>query len=74
MEKETILTQYISAWNWNILSIIFLVGSFLMIAMDREFINLVFYIVLMVGFILCQAISYYRRKRIEESGGEECEY
>jgi len=74
MEKEVVITQYISAWNWNILSIIFLVGSFLMIAMSRQFINLVFYFVLMIGFILCQATSYYRRKRIEELECGDCEY
>jgi len=66
MENETIITQYISSWNWHIVAIICLVGSFLMIAMDRKFINLVFYVVLMIGFIMCELISYYRRKRLEE--------
>jgi len=73
MENETIITQYISAWNWHLLAMLFLVGSFIIIVVSREFIGLVFYVVLMISFIICEAFAYHRRRKIDKKE-EDNEY
>jgi ribosomal protein S19 len=71
MEKESIIIRYISAWNWHLLGIIFLVGSLIVISTARDFINLVIYAALMIGFILCEFIAYQRREKIEKEDSNE---
>jgi len=66
MEKETIITQFISAWNWHILAMIFLTGSFIIISISREFINLIFYVVLIIAFMISESMAYHRRRKIDE--------
>jgi hypothetical protein len=66
MEKETIITQFISAWNWHILAMIFLTGSFIIISTSREFINLIFYVGLVIAFMISESFAYHRRRKIDK--------
>ena len=61
-----VLTYYTSAWCWFIAGLIFLVGSFILISMSREFINLVFYVAFMIGFVFCELFSLRAKRKLLE--------
>ncbi len=69
MEKENILTSFISAWNWFIVSIVFLVGAFLSLVSGDKLINNVIFIVFLVMWALSTGISYTRRAKITLEDG-----
>lgn len=71
MEKENIILQYISVWNWHIISIIFLVGAINIVFSGDDMGNNVMFIVFLVMWLLCEAIAFSRKKKLETEENEE---
>lgn len=67
MEEIKILTNYIAAWGWQLLSIMFLLTSLTMFALPRTLTTQSFYLGLFLIFVGCQFTSI-RRKREVQSG------
>jgi len=57
-----LITLYISLWGWQILAVIFLVSTFLMVAIPRNVINLVFTIAFIIIFVFCEYKSLKRKE------------
>lgn len=64
MEKENILAQYISIWGWHLLGMQFLIGSFILIAMSRDMINFILFLVFLLMFMICEIMSIKRKTRL----------
>lgn len=64
MERELLLTNYISIWNWNILAIIFFSFSLLFFAMEDTLMTIVFSISFFAGFIIAEFMMLLRRKEL----------
>lgn len=73
MEKENIIMQYISSWNWFILAMIMFVSSFIVIKSGGLFGSVMFF-AFMISFILALIISWMRRKRLLDMVAEEDYY
>lgn len=65
MEKENLVLQYISVWSWHIISIIFLVGAFIVVFSGESMGNNVMFVVFLVMFGLCETIAFYRKRKLE---------
>ena len=65
MEKEILVTQYVAVWNWHIISIIFLVGAFIVVFSGKSMGNNVMFIVFLLMFGLCETIAFYRKRKLE---------
>ena len=65
MEKENIITQYIAVWSWHIISIIFLVSSIILISLSRKIMPLVFFFAFIIGFLICEIMSYARKSKLD---------
>ena len=63
---EDIIIKYISAWNWQILSILFLLTSLIMFALPRTLSTQSFYIGLFLVFIGCEFMSLKRKKELKD--------
>lgn len=75
MEKENITLQYIAVWNWHIISVIFLVGSFVIVFSGVSLGNNIMFFVFLFMWALCESIAFYRKKKlstvdIENRNGE----
>jgi len=64
MEQLLVLTNYISSWGWQIIAIIFLIGSTLMFALPRSLITQTFYITFFLIFWVCEFKSLKRQKEV----------
>jgi len=60
-----IITIFISAWCWQIISIIFLTASIIMFAMPRTLITSSFYVAMFLIFVFGQYQALKRRKEIQ---------
>ena len=65
MEKENIIIQYIAIWGWHIIAIIFLVSSLILISLSMELMPLIFFFAFLIGFLICEIISYGRKSKLE---------
>lgn len=70
MEKENIILQYISVWSWHIISVIFLVGAFVIVFSGTDMGNNVMFIVFLVMWVLCETIAFSRKKKLEAIDAE----
>jgi len=68
MEAEELIaiTKYISVWNWQILSIIFLCFSLVFFAMPKLLVTTVFCLSFLGLFIVCEIMSLKRKMEIYE--------
>jgi len=64
-----ILTSYLSAWFWQILSLMFLSFSILLYSIERSTMTIVFFVSFFCLFIIAEFISMRRRKEFEEHNG-----
>jgi len=62
---EDITLKYISVWNWQITSILFLLSSFIMFALPRSLITSSFYVALFLIFIGCEYMSLKRKRELK---------
>lgn len=62
MENEISLTNYIAAWNWQIISLMFLIASFILITIQQSLSRDVFTVAFFLIFASCQYMSMKRRK------------
>ena len=67
MEDKTILTltNYISVWGWQILSLMFLAFSFLFLAIPRNNKSVIFCVVFFLLFGICEYVSIKRKREFE---------
>jgi len=64
MDKE--INLYISAWMWQIISIIFLTASLMLFAMPRNLRSATLYVACFLVFMGCQLITFRRKKLLED--------
>jgi len=64
--EENIILNYISAWNWQILSMLFLCCCLIMLALPRSLITSSFFVALFLIFIVCEYISLKRKQEVQE--------
>ena len=62
-----LVTKYISAWNWQILAIMFLIASFICFSLPQTYIGNVMSIAFLFVFFICEAISIKRRREVFEN-------
>jgi len=62
-----LITKFISAWNWQLLAIMFLIASFITFSMPLTYIGRVMSIAFLMIFFVCEAISIKRRKEVFEN-------
>lgn len=69
MQDETIgiLTKYISAWGWQIISIIFLGVSLISFSIPRSISSGIFFVSSFLLFLICQYNSFIRRRELIET-------
>jgi hypothetical protein len=65
MEDTVILTKYISVWGWMLISIIFLVGTFIMFALPRTNLTIIFSVAFFLVFGATQFVATKRRRELE---------
>ena len=64
MEEIKILTDYVSAWAWQIIAIVMLVGISILIALIAPLGILVIAGVMVVAFGITQYLAIKRRKKV----------
>jgi len=62
--EEKLIINYIAAWNWEIISLIFFCFSLLFFAIERTTITSVFYISFFIIFIGTQIIALLRQRGV----------
>ena len=65
MEKENIVIQYVSSWNWFLLSWIFFIGATIILFLDGRY-RIVFAFVYLLSGLISLLISYYRKYKLNE--------
>ena len=65
MEKENIIIQYVSSWNWFLLSWIFFIGATIILFLDGRY-RIVFAFVYLLSGLISLLISYYRKYKLNE--------
>jgi ABC-type antimicrobial peptide transport system permease subunit len=65
MEKENIITQYVSVWGWHLSAIIFLVSALMSVTLNLEFSGLVLFVAFMMGFVICELYALRRRAKVD---------
>jgi len=65
MEKENVIMQFISTWNWFMLAIIFFISSFLSVLIGGKY-GFVMTIAFMTGAFVSSMISYQRKRKLME--------
>jgi len=60
VENETLI-RYISVWNWQILAIMFLIGSMIMLSLQINTKTQVFSIAFLISFFICEFIMFKRK-------------
>lgn len=67
MEKETwILTKFISAWGWQVISMIFLVGTIIIFGSEKILYRQVFITSFFILFAVAQFVSLKRKREVYE--------
>ena len=66
MEKEElkVLTSYIAAWSWQIITIILLISSVIMLLIALPNKSYIMAVVVFIVFIICQYMAIKRRKEV----------
>ena len=59
-----LITKFISAWNWQLLAIMFLIASFIVFSIPLTYMGRVTGIAFLFVFFVCEAISIKRRKEV----------
>jgi len=67
MDEIKILTSYISAWSWQILAMLFLSTALLAVSLPTSFASQIVYIVATLIFIICEFISFRKRREFYDS-------
>lgn len=65
MEETKLIMTYIGAWCWQILSMLFLVASFIMFALPRTLTTSSFYVALFLIFVGCEFMSMKRKRELQ---------
>ena len=61
------ITMFITAWNWQILAIIFLCFGFLFLALPTNLTANVFFVSFILVFIICEAMAIKRKREFYEN-------
>lgn len=64
MEQFSTLTKFISAWNWHIIALLFLVASLILFALPSSIKTIVLLISFLIVFFVCEIIAYLRREQM----------
>ena len=59
-----LITKFISAWNWQLMAIMFLIASFITFSMPLTYIGRVMSIAFLLIFFVCEGISIKRRREV----------
>lgn len=59
-------TMFLSAWGWQILSMMFLSFSFVFLAIPRTLMTQSFFVSFFLVFIICEFMSIKRRREFYE--------
>lgn len=62
--EQRILIKYISAWNWQLLGIMFLIAAMILLSVPRTMISLVLFISALVLATGCFILARQRQKEI----------
>lgn len=65
MENDAFITRYVSVWGWMLLSLMFLIGTFIMFALPRTNLTIIFCVAFFLVFGGTQFIATKRRKELE---------
>jgi len=66
MEKENIIMQYISIWNWHIIAVLFLIGALIVITIRVNLTTGIVFFIFLSAFGISEFFSYTRRKKLLE--------
>jgi len=67
MEDVIIITKYLGTWFWQIISLMFLLSSFIMFALPRTLSTQSFYVGFFLIFIGCEYMALKRKKELNET-------
>ena len=67
MDDVKVITTYIAAWGWQIISIIFLCSFIILTSLPDNFVATVFSVAFFIMFALSQFVSHKRKKEVYES-------
>jgi len=59
-----LITKFISAWNWQLMAIMFLIASFITFSMPLTYIGRVMSIAFLLTFFICEGLSIKRRREV----------
>ena len=65
-ENTLIITKYVGVWGWMILSINFLIATFLMFSLPRTNLTIIFSVAFFLIFGATQFIATKRRRELED--------
>ena len=65
-ENTLIITKYVGIWGWMILSINFLIATFLMFSLPRTNLTIIFSVAFFLIFGVTQFIATKRRRELED--------
>lgn len=65
MDDIKLITNYISAWGWQIIALMFLLTALIMFALPRTLTTSALYVATILLFIGCEFISIKRKREVQ---------
>ena len=66
-DKHTlIITKFISVWGWMLISIMFLIGTFILYSLPRTNLTIIFSVAFFLIFGITQFVATKRRREFED--------
>lgn len=62
--NDAFLTNYMAAWNWQILSFICLSTFIILIASTNNLVGIIFGVAFFISFVGCQFMSHKRKREV----------
>ena len=59
-----LITKFISAWNWQLMAIMFLIASFITFSLPETYFGRVMSVAFLFVFFICEGLSIKRRREV----------
>ena len=64
---EDIIMKYIAIWGWQTISLMFLIASFIFLALPRTLTTSSFYVAFFLIFAGCEFVTLKRKKELTDA-------
>lgn len=64
MDELNILIKFISAWNWHLIAMMFLIGAIIVITLPVSIKTIIISIAFLIVFFFSEVIAYLRQREV----------